>query len=479
MLFSNPYPYPNSIIVSQVTRSFTEGAIFLEEYVFTLKNIVGIKSLVEAIGIGKGKSDLTGIAVDHVRGNQAPSIHSEIPAGKECSTLTSGEIIKFLTGNFRLSKTRSNDLFWEAVWPRLLAKGWRSEQPNDHNGTTTFKPNLVFIVPGVKKFSRSKLLKGDHYFDSVADVLSKVASDPMLLVLEMEDDQGNIGIKEEEDEWSANSAKHQNDPSNSNHQSCYIHSSLSNFDPDDDHDIKFTVVDTSLVQVRELRSLPILTSTCDHLVDGAEDANMLSEYHESGREELHPCTTTSEDKKQRKKHKIDGEMTPANLTKKKKRKRKRKISSQETNGHYPNAQELEIFDFNRSHIAVDGQMAQEALSIPKKKKKNIHRQEDGYHINMVGAGVIVNNNNLVHADPDYQQRRLIDLNVPPPLSEETTEIIAEQKPDVGCHRRQGTRSRPPTARALEALASGFLTSPIRKERIPKAKKNGRKTPNYC
>nr|GMD83086.1 uncharacterized protein LOC109158686 [Ipomoea batatas] len=34
-------------------------------------------------------------------------------------------------GKFRLRKVGLNELFWEAVWPCLLARGWHSEQPSD------------------------------------------------------------------------------------------------------------------------------------------------------------------------------------------------------------------------------------------------------------------------------------------------------------------------------------------------------------
>ena len=37
-------------------------------------------------------------------------------------------------------------------------------------------------MPGINKFSRSKLTKGTHNFDSVSDVLKKkVSADPVLL----------------------------------------------------------------------------------------------------------------------------------------------------------------------------------------------------------------------------------------------------------------------------------------------------------
>lgn len=220
--------------------------MLLEEYVFTLKDKVGLNALVEAMGIGKGKQDLTGGA-----SNQAVSVRREIPIGKACSTLTTLEIVNFLTGDFRLSKARSSDLFWEAVWPRLLARGWHSEQPNNNNGYAAgSKHSLVFLIPGIKKFSRRKLVKGNHYFDSVTDVLSKVASEPGLL--EIED------CKSDESKWTDDGKVDQeNFPSEQRH--CYLKPRTQNCSTDL---MKFTVVDTSMAngktsKVRELRRLPV------------------------------------------------------------------------------------------------------------------------------------------------------------------------------------------------------------------------------
>lgn len=76
---------------------------------FTIKNAVGLGMLIEAISIGKEKRDLT--TMEPVKANHIVSWHPEIPIGKACSALTSANIIKFLTGDFRLSKARSSDLF--------------------------------------------------------------------------------------------------------------------------------------------------------------------------------------------------------------------------------------------------------------------------------------------------------------------------------------------------------------------------------
>ncbi|KAJ1297152.1 hypothetical protein BS78_01G356100 [Paspalum vaginatum] len=252
----------------EVFKSFNDSQTSLSEFVFALKSTVGTEAFVEAVGVGKGKHDLTGFVMDQSKPNQAISVHSDLPTGKDCSSLASEDIIKFLTGDFRRSKTRSNDIFWEAVWPRLLAKGWHSEQPKD---VSTTKNCLVFLVPGIKKFSRSKLTKGTHYFDSVSDVLKKVAADPVLLELEV--DGVDNGLTAEENGTITDMKLNQD-------------SSLDGYQEIP----KFTIIDTSLVEgeepfkVRELRKLPadanisfVLSSHSSNMVNYSsseeEDAN--------------------------------------------------------------------------------------------------------------------------------------------------------------------------------------------------------------
>ncbi|XVF72575.1 hypothetical protein PTKIN_Ptkin12aG0131900 [Pterospermum kingtungense] len=261
----------------EVSKTFGEGKVSFEDYVFTIKNTVGIGMLIEAIGIGKGKQDLTGNAMEPVRANHVVSFRPEIPVGKACSTLSSADIIKFLTGDFRLSKARSNDLFWEAVWPRLLARGWHSEQPKDQVFSGS-KNSLVFLVPGVKKFSRRRLVKGNHYFDSVSDVLNKVASEPGLLELEIE-----VPGSRENKENKQDPVIKQDPDFMTNKRNRYLKPRNSGCSQDI---MKFTIVDTSLVQgaeqskVRALRSLPLeatslltpssLSSDCEE--DASDDS---------------------------------------------------------------------------------------------------------------------------------------------------------------------------------------------------------------
>ncbi|KAL0414716.1 UNVERIFIED_CONTAM: hypothetical protein Sradi_1673300 [Sesamum radiatum] len=206
-----------------VSKTFGDEKMSLADYVSSLKAMVGMDILVEAVGIGKGKQDLTGMALEPSRSNQVIPARPEIPTGKACSSLTTTEIIKFLSGDYRLSKARSNDLFWEAVWPRLLARGWHSEQPKDQGYVAGSKHCLVFLMPGVKKFSRRKLVKGDHYFDSVTDVLSKVAKDPGLIELDAEEDHESK--KKEEYERTGERKSEQDDnhlPTRQQHVICNL-----------------------------------------------------------------------------------------------------------------------------------------------------------------------------------------------------------------------------------------------------------------
>ncbi|PWA42199.1 Homeodomain-like protein [Artemisia annua] len=86
------------------------------------------------------------------------------------------EVVDFVKYGITLSKERLSDLFKEAVWPRLKAEGWHSEKPISSRNN-----NLVFLAPGVKKYTRRGQKKGCDYFESFFDVMLKVASMPQLL----------------------------------------------------------------------------------------------------------------------------------------------------------------------------------------------------------------------------------------------------------------------------------------------------------
>nr|XP_017225377.1 PREDICTED: uncharacterized protein LOC108201598 [Daucus carota subsp. sativus] len=169
----------------KATKAYEDNDTSLIDYVFSIKSMVGIETFVDVVSIGKGKRDLTNKVIAPV----------QIPTGEACSFLTCTEIVNFLTGGYRLTKAQSSDLFWIAVWPRLLASGWHL--PKKQACVPGAKDNLVFLTPGVEKFSRG-LLKGKHYFVSVMEVLDKVGSEPELLEPRTENDEGE---KEEEDGW--------------------------------------------------------------------------------------------------------------------------------------------------------------------------------------------------------------------------------------------------------------------------------------
>ncbi|XP_078158555.1 uncharacterized protein LOC144554161 isoform X3 [Carex rostrata] len=216
--------------LQEVFKSYNEGSSF-EDFIFALKGLAGAHTLVQAISIGKGKHDLTKVRSDPTR-NQIQT-HLEMPVGKEWSSLSLEDVVRFLTGGFRLGKSRSNDLFREAVWPRLLVKGWISVQPKDNTS--------IFLIPGIDSFPREDLVKGIHYFDSVTDLLSKVASDPNLISVPKIGANDDIDNKE-------------------NSSSCFrpkLRNGELNL-------MKFTVIDTSIVEmegvpckIRALRSLPL------------------------------------------------------------------------------------------------------------------------------------------------------------------------------------------------------------------------------
>ncbi|KAK7258882.1 hypothetical protein RIF29_24471 [Crotalaria pallida] len=216
----------------QVSKSYTKGNTSLEAYISSLKSIVGLGVLVEAVGIGKEREDLTSHNVELRRNNRV----CPAPTSKDWSSLRPDDILRFLTGGFRLSKAKSHDLFWEAIWPRLLAIGWHSEQPKNQ-GYVCSKDYLVFLTPGVKKFSRRKLVKGDHYFDSIPDVLSKVVAEPSLLDLE---EDAKVGSSNDEEPEKGPNDDHQSD----SHRHRYLQPRASTNNTDH---LEFMVIDSSLV----------------------------------------------------------------------------------------------------------------------------------------------------------------------------------------------------------------------------------------
>ncbi|OWM74094.1 hypothetical protein CDL15_Pgr008405 [Punica granatum] len=477
--------------------------------------VAGLRTLVEAIGIGKGKQDLTGIGNDHTKsGNQTAPLCPEIPIGKACSALTTVEIVTFLTGNFRLSKARSNDLFWEAVWPRLLARGWHSEQPE--NGISAgSRHSLVFLVPGVKKFSKRKLVKGDHYFDSVSDVLNRVASQPGLLDLDAQPNaqEGSMS-KEGEVQW-ANEVKSDGEDSPDEERRCYLKPRTPTQCGDG---IKFTIVDTSMAvngrgsKLRELRSLPPdITSFSfrshfeedngDVGSNSGDDASNLSmeeadvsksvkvnngDKRVSSQQkdvENNDLSSTNHQKKV-------SEFQPRQRTKPKSKKRQkldvsncalRSCSGNEVSEGARFEQEAASCCSSNPHMVVDGIRSilqvgpsPETLSSTNSPAKDITVMSGHEQENLHGPWSVIDLNLPVYPDAEFTGQGVkIDAQhdtqaKPPPHDSNRRKSPShpenlEQQPNNG--RRQSTRNRPLTMKALEALAFGlFETKRKRKNR---------------
>ncbi|XP_057466970.1 uncharacterized protein LOC130756467 isoform X2 [Actinidia eriantha] len=508
----------------EVSKTFGEGKISLEEYVSTLKAIIGINRLVEAVGIGKGKQDLTGVAVETSKFNHIVPMFPEVPPiGKACSSLTPKEIIKFLTGHIRLSKARTSDLFWEAVWPRLLARGWHSEQP---------RYSLVFLTPGVKKFSRRRLLKGRDYFDSVTDVLSKVASEPGLLELDTETNESNRS--KEENGRTSETKLEQNDLSDRKLH-CYVQSQTPNHNTDL---MKFTVVDTSLedgklFRMRELRTLPLEDSTKTTLRSHSEgndedSSDVLSEDSDSMDTVLFDLKDKNDSNSKKSasifqtgsKHRgvpisnsYSGDAYFKNtkdFTKfcdyKKPRESlkccKRLKEDNLTSLAPVTKRHRRLLSCTRSEVSHDmlGFSASQNFSSSEttdSSENNLHGMKKRVLSTISPKGIFCNTN--FGGEASYEKPKqwpLIDLNlpqVPPDFETVETSTIELQQPessaapkpslDVTCtepngnSRRQSTRNRPPTARALEALANGFLTTgPSRRNKESSSREASRSRP---
>ncbi|KAL6519840.1 hypothetical protein OROMI_032734 [Orobanche minor] len=444
--------------ILEVTKSFGDEKISLADYVFTLKTMLGIKNLVGAVGIGKGKLDLTEMPLESSRSN--PTRH-EIPTGKALCSLTTDEIIKFLSPDYRLSKTRSNDIFWEAVWPRLLARGWHSEQPKNQGFV---RHCLVFLMPGIKKFSRRKLMKGEHYFDSVTDVLSRVAKEPELINLDFEEEEEGFSNKKEEYESSSKkkSEKH-----------CYLQPRIPK--KRNIHFMKFTVVDTSLPcgRIRELRAFPSEMSSTFTARGRKEDSGEDISDEKSNESNSIDILSAKSYKKtalvlpdfKNKKH-----LRENNRTKKVPRARKAKRDNVDTADPFAKRCRTLTIARGQEETNVSNSDIDEVT-------ENVSSQASQARDIMSTAG---SSGGGRGQDADNARSpMLIDLNLPQaPPDSETVEMGrsgASNWPETSCllgtlgtearpeqplnlnPRRLSTRNRPPTMRVLEAVADGYLT----------------------
>lgn len=431
----------------------------LVEYVSSLKSIAGLNILVEAVGIGTGKRDLTRMALEPSRLNQVGPTHLEIPVGRACSSLTTSEIINFLAGDYRLSKARSNDLFWEAVWPRLLARGWHSEQPNNRIYYVDMsKQNcLVFLMPGIEKFSRRKLVRGDQYFDSVTDVLSRVAREPELIELGNEEANGN---KNEAPE-STNDRKLEKDENELLTEQKHLF-----LQPRTHHNqtmdvTKFTVVDTSLPygKVREFRSLP-REIPLDR--DGDHNQDIIDAGYRDISKTSVPGTKNKKDR--------------LNVDKKCGKPLKPLLSRKQKRGcntdHIIISKHCRRFTANSPSTGPtsENRVLSSCHSV-QKTEEDSSSQVSPCKDNYYSSKVVTPSESTKRATENIPHTRLlIDLNSPQVSRELDNDVLAMDSrkeeddlltmPDDHEHvnpQRHSRRNRPLTNRALEAIAHGYLT----------------------
>ncbi|KAL4395379.1 hypothetical protein HN51_023323 [Arachis hypogaea] len=503
------------ITVVELTGKFAEGKMRFQDYLFALKDAVGIDQLVVAVGVGKGKKDLTISKKTQIKHNN--SVKQKMQKVKNC--ISSTDIVKLLKGgDLKLNKDRSNNLFWKDVWPRLVAKGWHSEQYKD--GTVSgSKQSSVFLIPGIKKFSRAKLQKGNHYFDSISDVLKKVASDPRLLEMEAQANEKSIAkkkLKQEKQALDGNSTKHQ-----VSHPR--IHSSKRQ-DP-----MKFTIVDTTIVsdsdkhkgrkpRISTFRTLSM--STISSYSSGSEQGASHSQEIEDQAEQT----------------------SSSNLVKESSDKRVKIESPDYTVNNYEEqepSKEINKYRFVQNVISDCSKYSRPIVKKPKlamanhgeysdctvstsvdKKLDSNESSSQSYHCgesesipDMINEGNDVENHRVREIpgeETKIKTKMLLDLNLPliepdlevkievpssmimqqnndnqcenvPCFPSEVTQINEieefsdgheEQKPII-VNRRQSTRNRPLTRKALEALESRFVNSKRKRKNLESSQNNSK------
>lgn len=260
-------------------------------------------------------------------------------------------------------------------------------------------------------------MKGDHYFDSVTDVLNKVASDPRLLELQMEGTKENKNL-------STSFSDQQQHPS-------YLRPRFANSNAEH---IKFTVVDTSLVdgaagslKLREMRSMPFEVITNNNIERTDSDSSMdplpvTSSNRKDSLEEAcaQNCMQTNQPENIQLDKRIQQEQA-ACLVPLGKRQRLSACKQAMRNGCH------KLLFMDKADCGLKPVEALERASSLGSMSENGFYDEKPRHA-------------------------LFDLNQPPVTGNQTSS--ADEDP-CSNGRRHGTRSRPPSAKALEALANGF------------------------
>ncbi|KAK1387604.1 hypothetical protein POM88_015782 [Heracleum sosnowskyi] len=465
----------------EVTKTYAKKDVSLIEYVFSIKSMVGLETFVDAVGIGKGKEDLTSMDIGPVR----------IPIGKACSYLTCTEIVNFLTGGYRLSKAQSSDLFWEAVWPLLLGRGWQSEKP-----------------------------KNQAY---VPDVLDKISSEPELLKLPTENDEGK---KKDEDRWIEEIKEPQNLHKK---RQCCLQPQKSICDMDDR---KFTVVDTSLdngifLKFREPRTLPMdiskkkivpkdgdqgTSNSPTNISDCAHNMLMARETNSTARDKITSDTgkffDSSSDqlvhsnvpdsmnpvrnaKKQKTLYEDQQSRKPVDIHLRQKLKRSNLNTSTSVTKRYRTiaacSEEIgssrstipllpefgdhvrvccsDIHDPNKK-ASIQASLSKDSLASTNSRKGSPCGSTGGSQENTQSR--MFPDSNLPQQPVDFPNSFILtnSANMQNDITstrqddfcKTSADISAPEQPPNINSRRQSTRNRPPTARALEALVNGDLTA---------------------
>ncbi|EEF45516.1 hypothetical protein RCOM_0680670 [Ricinus communis] len=468
--------------LTEVAKKFGEGNMLLEEYVFTLKSTVGLNALVEAVGIGKRKQDLTGMALEPLRSNQVAAVRPEIPVGKACSILTPLEIINFLTGGYRdvLNKVASD--------PGLLElnigedkgcddkeeNGWANEKILDQ-GEFSDQQRHCYLKPRTP--SRSKeVMKFTVVDTSLATGETNRVRELRSLAIELMNVSTSRSDSEESDEDPFQDTRNVSDSSanlcSDRNKTDILKSSKINEDKRD------SSPDRANFEINALEhSSPIIGSNFTKKIPKEQKAGKYDDMRPTKSIKGHAIKKTK-----------PGDMNFLAPV----AKRRRRVAACNKAAKVCNK--------------IDSMLRQDEVictsSYPLMEEK-VSSCLDPYQVKISSASsssrgspnitdectLSLSSNSSVaeHTNENYQSRTLIDLNISFPQDAETEPLImemtervhdqaSEQPEDSGmlktstsiCNssyeqapsmnsRRQSTRNRPLTTKALEALAFGFLS----------------------
>ncbi|GMG99730.1 hypothetical protein Nepgr_001570 [Nepenthes gracilis] len=350
-------------------------------------------------------------------------------------------------------------------------------------------------MPGVVKSSRRKLLKGVHYFDSVTDVLKKVASEPELV---LEAEENRVGSSKEANGWvlAANS-----EGDGSPDHGCHSYLQPQFTSPESGF-TNFTIVHTSLAyrrkasMVRELRSLPV-AEECFHR-DSVEEphillislTNTLSSSRSKGLSNGHRCIknrrASSISDPKRKAVSLQTDDGPHQFNRRKnpshgtllgptvKGQGLNACSTAETMGNIVVASVVKQREPNclLSLPVVDGNVASTEKHL---RQNKVSSMKPSIEMNLFRDSLEMETDARLktQAEDNHSYKNSTDPLIPPDAAEVTFDA-----------RRHSKRNRPMTTKALETLESSFLNPEqcnkcllpcSRDERSKRSRKSGSKS----